>query len=268
MTQAALILHAIFVFGVAASGALALATVAYPSLTRAGRLVSTFTVAVGLLGLTARTIAAGHLPIFGTFENTYTAAWALMLAGVIVSYRTRVIGAWRMAAPWAIVLLLYGFRFRSEPVPLTISEQSFWVDIHVAFAWLAFTGFIAASTLSIAALAGKPVIGLEGDELDLAHQRLMLVSFLNFCATLILGSWYLYVLFGTFWKWEIVETLCLIAWLLYAILVHGRLFYGWAGRWYHVGVLGVLPVLLLSYWIWSVFPGTYHFFDIPLVRPY
>ena len=87
-------------------------------------------------------------------------------------------------------------------------------------------------------------------------------------ALLAVGSWYLYILFAVFWKWEIVETLTLIAWIGYGVVIHGRLFYRWHGRTLDIGVALLLPVLLLAFFIWSVFPGTYHYFDIPLVRPY
>ena len=37
------------------------------------------------------------------------------------------------------------------------------------------------------------------------------------------------------------------------------------GRRFFIAVLAVAVPLLLLYWVWSIFPGTYHFFDIPLL---
>lgn len=268
MSGIAVIAFGCFAFAVGIVAALALSSLAWPRIADLGRPVLAVTAAIGLAGLSARSVASGHLPIFGTFENTYTAAWFLVTAAVVVSYRTPAVRFWRVLAPWPLALLLYGARFRHEIVPLTISEQSLWVDIHVAFAWLAFTAFAIATTLSVVRISGRTVAGYDDGDLETAHQRMMLLGYLNFTATLAFGSWYLYVLFGTFWRWEIVETFSLIAWVLYAMLIHGRLFYGWSGRAYHAAVVAVLPVLLLAYWVWSVFPGTFHFFDIPLMRPY
>jgi ABC-type transport system involved in cytochrome c biogenesis permease subunit len=165
------------------------------------------------------------------------------------------------------VLLLWGIRYRTEAVPLTISEQSLWVDVHVVFAWLAFTSLLAASTMSLVGLLRRTP---EPDEVARADTlgRLLMVGLLSLTALIVLGSWVLYLLFGTFWKWEIVETLSLVAWVGYGLCVHVRLFHSWRGRKLYWSVLAVLPVLLLAFWVWSVFPDTYHYFDIPLVRPY
>lgn len=268
MSTLAIVSYAAFAAVVGLVAAIALSSLAIPRLVGLGRPAAALAAVVGLFGLSARSAAAGHLPIFGTFENTYTAAWFIVTAAALLSYRTPATRLWRIMSPWPVVLLLYGVRFRRELVPLTISEQSLWVDIHVAFAWLAFTALIVATTLSVVRILGRTVASYAEHDLEIAHQRILLLGYLNFTATLVFGSWYLYVLFGTFWRWEIVETFSFIAWLLYAILIHGRLFYGWAGRAYHSAVVGVLPILLLAYWVWSVFPGTYHFFDIPLLRPY
>lgn len=221
------------------------------------------------VGLVSRWASVGHPPIFGTFENTYSLAWALATSATVASImRPRWRGVWCWAAPWALASLLWGTRFRSAQVPLTISEQSLWVDVHVVFAWIALVLLLAASTLSILRLAGRRPLEMEGDDADVTLTNLLMAGFSALTALLAVGSWYLYVLFAVFWKWEIVETLTLIAWIGYGMVIHGRLFYRWRGRVLDIGVALLLPVLLLAFFIWSVFPGTYHYFDIPLVRPY
>jgi ABC-type transport system involved in cytochrome c biogenesis permease subunit len=269
MTALWQILYAAFGAVVAVLAGCALAGIAWPAALRIGRVALRVAVALGLLGLAARTWSAGHLPIFGTFENTYVASWCLIAGALWFSRRYGSDAGWRLIVPWAVALLLYGTRFRSGPVPLTISEQSMWVEIHVALAWVGFTALIGASVLSLRWLRrAVPAHLAPGEDDELVHQRLMLTGYLGLTAMLVTGSWYLYLLFGTFWRWEIVETLSLVAWLAYGMLIHGRLFYRWSGRWYHISVVAVLPVLLLAFWVWSVFPGTFHYFEIPLVRPY
>jgi len=220
-------------------------------------------------GLTLRWIVVGHPPIFGTFENTYAAAWALLSAAALAgAVSSRYAGVWRWASPWALALMLYGTRFRMEPLPLTISERAVWVEVHVLFAWIAFVCLLGATTASIVRIAGREPLGLDGDEADRLVSRLLYIGFASFTVMLALGSWYLYLLFGEFWRWEIVETLSLVAWLGYGVVIHGRLFMGWGGRKFAVSLLSLGPVLLLAYFVWSVYPNTFHFFDIPLMRPY
>lgn len=235
----------------------------------AGWWISLLAVFSGLAWLVLRTAESGHLPIFGTFENTFTAASALVTVAIVVEWRLpQARGVWRWAAPWSLALLLYGTRFRVEPVPLTISEQSLWVDVHVLFAWLAFVALLGASTLAMLRLAEKVPFGLDEEGADDLLGRLVVLGFLGLTLMLVLGSFYLYVLFAVFWRWEIVETLSLLAWLGYGLVAHARQFYRLGGRRLATAVVAILPLLLLAFWIWSVFPGTFHFFDIPLVRPY
>lgn len=248
---------------------LSIAVAPKPQLAKAGRLLTTVAAAVGVTGLVARTLVAGHLPIFGTFENAWTCAVALVLFSAVAP---RFLGGardmWRWMTPWSLIALIYGAQFRSDPVALTISEQSLWVDVHVLFAWLAFSALLCAASMSLIKVVGPNHPGTDIEESQRIHDRLLLGGYVAFTAMLVTGAFYLWVLFATLWRWEIVGVLSLLVWLLYGILIHGRLFYRWHGRGYHAGVLAILPVLLLAFWVWSLYPGTYHFFDIPLVRPY
>lgn len=234
-----------------------------------GRWVILGAAVAALLGFGVRWAVAGHPAIFGTFENTYALATALLLAAAIAGlWGPRFRDSWRWAAPWALAALLYGTRFRSDPVPLTISEQSLWVDVHVAFAWVALVSLLAASTGAIIRLSGRKPLGMESDDADRLITECLMAGFCAFTAMLVTGAWYSFVLFGVFWQWSTVETLSLTTWLGYALVIHGRLFYRWRGRRLDLAVVLVLPVLIAAYFIWSALPDAWHFFDIPLVKPY
>lgn len=267
MTVAFQVVYVVYFVGVVALGGLALVGVA-------GRLpgwsVHALRVAalIGAASLVLRSVEAGHLPIFGTFENTLTASVFLLAAAVLTSRARRTLGSWAWAVPWGLGLLLYGTRFSSDAIPLTISEQSLWVDVHVVFAWLAFSGLLLASTLSLSRVLGRAFWGLPADEADEYVARTLNLGFLALTATILIGAWYLYILFATFWRWDVVGTLSLAAWLGYGMVIHARYFYRLSGRGLAVAVLSVLPFLILMFWVWSVLPGTYHYFDVPLLKPY
>lgn len=224
--------------------------------------------AVGFVAVLVRWVEAGHLPLFGTFENTLTASASLLLAAVLTSRRRATTGSWAWAAPWALAMLLHGTRFRMEATPLTISEQSVWVDVHVFFAWIAFASLALASSMAVPRVLGRSFWGLEPDAADDRLSHALNLGFLSLTAMILVGAWYLYLLFAQFWRWDIVGTLCFLAWLGYGMVIHARLFYRLSGRGLAAAVLAVLPLLLLGFWIWSVFPGTYHYFDVPLLKPY
>ncbi len=253
------------------AGAVALSVIAlqWRSALRFGRFSTTAAALSATLGLAVRWAVSGHAPIFGTFENTYTLAWALLATATVVGFVRRDLeDLWRMAVPWALASMTYGLQFRSEPVPLTISEQSLWVDIHAVFAWIALVSFLGVTSLAAVRVIGGRPLGLPAERSDDLMTELLMIGYAGFTGMLATGAWYSFVLFGTFWQWDIVESLALVTWLSYGVVIHGRLFYRWGSRRFDMAVLLVLPLLIAAYFVWSFFPDTWHFFDIPLVKPY
>ena len=235
---------------------------------RGGVLAAALALVFSSIYLTLRWIAIGHPPIFGTFENTLAAAWFLLVLALAMLRVPALRGTWRVALPWAAVLLGWGLRYRAEPVPLTISEQSLWVDVHAFFAWCAFTPLIVLGSIAALRLIRR---GADWDGLrpsSTQTQVIVSAAFVAFTAMMATGSWYLNVLFGTFWQWGIVETVSLITWLLYGMVLHGILFRRWSTNWLMWVLMLLVAPLIVSFFVWSVFPGTFHFFDVPLVRPY
>lgn len=224
---------------------------------------------VGLLTVAAllRWIVTAHPPIFGTFENTIAAGWMIALY-VLIAAGVRDRGplgprSLRYLLAWVPMLLAYGWFFNMTPYPLTISERSIIVDIHVLFAWLAFAVLLHAAMVAL-------VVATRGaDDEPGADHRLfkgVATGFVLFSAMLAVGSIYSYLLFGTWYAWELVETFAFIGWLGYGAVIHARLLFGWKGKPLAYAVLSLLPVLLATFWIWSIYSNTYHFFDIPEIR--
>lgn len=254
---------------VLAALALSIAGIVRSSLLAVGRWTAVAALALATAAVGVRWYVAGHPPIFGNFENSLALAWVALFIAIVAGFVSpRLVNVWRWAVPWALAALLFGSRFRSEPVPLTISEQSLWVEVHVVLAWIGFVSLLGATSLAVVRLSGRAPLGLPDAEADSLLGDLLMAGFCGLTGMLATGSWYLFILFDSFWDWSVVETLSLVAWLGYAIVIHGRLFYRWHGRRLDVSVLLVLPVLIAAYFIWSVFPGTWHFFEIPLVKPY
>jgi len=238
-------------------------------LERVGLALVATAVACSTALIVLRWIQSGHPPLFGTFENTLAAAWSLLGFSVVCGRTPDARDVWRFAAPWAFAAMAWGTRYPMDPVPLTISEQSLWVDIHVLFAWFAFVPLLVVGTMALAevVLPGRRRHSSAEGEQALT-QRLLMWGFFGFTGMLATGAWYLNTLFGTLWQWGVVETLSLIAWLVYGVILHGVLWRRWRGPGLRWALALTIPILLLAFFIWSVFPGTFHFFDIPLVRPY
>ena len=247
-----------------------------------------------LAAAAVRWIGIGHPPVFGTYEATLSASWFLLLF-VAFSWRS-VHRHFRLlvlcSVPMALLLLLYGLVFfNTERMPLTISELSLWVDFHALFSWLAFAPFTLAFCLSGVYLwstrsgAAAPAPFLCGSEsggkttepespkrqLDIIDElafRYINFGFVSHTIMFALGSYYSSILFGSWWLWDPVFSISLMAWLLVGLYIHLRLFYNWNGRraaWLFVLVFSVMN---FSYWGLVYLPtgsgGTFHVFDIDL----
>jgi ABC-type transport system involved in cytochrome c biogenesis permease subunit len=205
---------------------------------------------------------AGHLPIFGTYESALSLAAAVMIVTVIWENR----GRRRMlftslAALVAAALLAQGRRFDPTPYALTISERSWVVDLHAIVAWVAF-GVLAVNNFA----ALRLVLG-RGEEPAVLKRWLVVslqIGFVLHTGMLISGSIYKFLLFGTAWSFDPIESLAIVAWLAYGTLLHLHLFAGWNGRRLAGWCLGVFVLLIVSYRCIVYFPprSSYHILDM------
>lgn len=211
---------------------------------------------------------AGHPPLMGTFEVAL--ADTLLLWLVALGWARRRPAQRRVAAmlglPGAAVLA-QGLAFPTRPVPLTISEQSWWVDLHALVAYLGLAFYLAAA----AAAARRLAVGAEPGEgalLDEAQHGLTAVGFFFHTALMVTGAWYSVHVFGAFWRWDPIEALALVSWLAFALALHARLFFRWRGRRLAVALLLCAATALALYkgvpWLG---PITFHRFDLSFAGP-
>ena len=208
-----------------------------------------------------RLAEVGHLPLFGTYESALSVALAVSLASLAWERRAGFrAGVAPLGALVVALLLAQGLRFDPTPFALTISERSWVVDVHAIVAWAAF-GLLAAN-----AAAAVRVLSPGGEAQAPALLRTLEVGFVLHSAMLASGSIYKFLLFGSAWSFDPVETLGLAAWAGYATLLHLQLLAAWTPRRLAAWCLLAFAVLAVSYRCLVYFPGwaTYHVFDVSL----
>lgn len=172
--------------------------------------------ALVLLGslMAVRWVRSGHPPVFGTFETDLADTFVLLLMGLWLS---REAGERYLLGPLAVASLTLGHTFllRPEATPLTISERSLWIDVHAALAWLAWSFYFHSALLSFREVGPR-------------ERALQLLGFAFLAQTAMgfTGVYYATLLFASPWSWDPVQTLGLLSWLLCALALHFRLFFG------------------------------------------
>ncbi|MDZ4180764.1 MAG: cytochrome c biogenesis protein CcsA [Coriobacteriia bacterium] len=226
-------------------------------------------------GIAWRWQAIGHPPVMGSFENSMVCAWFLV-AGTLLLRRVR---EWRSlpvgVLPASVIVIVWGMRFSANRLELTISERSLWIDLHALVAWIAFfaaTAAVWACVLSVVRAweerRGRPLAAAAtlparkwADEMVM---QAVTYSFLGVTALLASGAWYSWLLFGETWRWDLVEVLGLITWIVLGLAVHARMFYGWRGLRLAILYMAAYLGIVSMYWLLALFPfASYHFFELP-----
>ena len=215
---------------------------------------------------------SGHPPILGVFEATLMAAWTIILYGLLFDRgKDSCDGGLfqRYSSIAALITLLYGLLFDTSVKPLVISEQSLWVYFHALFSWVAYGFYMLSLFAAIVVIFQRDREGKGHGRQDIrlaivewALHKGLLYGFVAQTVFFILGAYYSTLLHGAWWVWDPVEYLFIISWFLYAIAIHGRIFFAWKSTKVAAWVVAAFVVLLLLYWGLSFVPwATYHIFD-------
>ena len=224
-----------------------------------GRLAFFLTAAAFILhtlALGARTLAAGRLPFSNMYEFTSLFAWGIALVFLAVARRYAIKALGAFVLPLIFALLGYAAVLPREIRPLVPALQSYWLQLHVFTAILAYGGFGISFGVAIMyllkegqELAGNlssPLYRLLPDlkTLDELNYNAIAFAFPFMTLVLITGAIWAERAWGAYWSWDPKETWALITWLIYAVYLHARLTYGWKGhRAAWMALIGFLAVL-------------------------
>ena len=202
---------------------------------------------------------AGYTPVTNRFEALIFFSWLLVAVYLIIQlrYTLPVLGAF-VTPPALALLLLASFGTKEIVLPerLAVLLPSRWLMFHVWFA------FIGDALLGVSAcFAGMYLIQERQlkskkigpfyyrlpplDILDRLSYRCISIGFPFLTLGILTGSIWLKTVQGGYIDWQDGrQTTTLLAWFLYAALLHGRLIAGWRGRrvaW--MNIIGFLVIL-------------------------
>jgi cytochrome c-type biogenesis protein CcsB len=234
-----------------------------------------WSMAVGLVNHTLAILAAildqGLLAV-ATFNGALLVfAWALVAASLLAFWRhpIQVLGA--LVAPLAALIVSGSLIFPSRMGVVSPTLRSFWVYLHII---LAFGG---SAALTLAGLGGILYLLQERqlknknfgffyrrlpslEQLDALNYRCLTVGFPLLTGAIVTGSLYAQMTLGRFWSWDPKELFTLVAWLIYAVLLHERLAVGWRGRRAALMAIGGFLFLMITLVGANLWLSSYHSF--------
>jgi cytochrome c-type biogenesis protein CcsB len=222
--------------------------------------------------LALRYIEAGHMPVANLHESLSFFAW--MVVGFFLLFRSyykkiEVMGVF--VSPLALLLVIWAAALPHEILPLPPALRSWWLPIHVTFAFLGDAIFALAFCAGVIYLIqerlvkSKRVGTISGrlpslEVLDEINYRALTIGFPLLTIGIVTGAVWAEYAWGSYWSWDPKETWSLITWLLYAALLHGRLTVGWRGRKAAIlAIVGFCAILFTFLGVNLLLPGLHSY---------
>ena len=223
----------------------------------------------------ARYLAVGNLPWASDYETANAGAWFVVLFTLLALWKRRELRCIAVGTvPFALILLGFGVMRSPQLVPMAATLKSFWLGVHVLFAWLAFSSYAVAFGLGIVYLAKErqspnPFYQRFPDlpVLDELMFKYLIFGFITDALMIASGAIWAKELWGNYWSWDPVETWSLITWLVYGLAIHLRVTMGWRGQRLAWILIFALTGNLMSFFgINLITRTTVHMFNVPLAR--
>ena len=130
--------------------------------------------------------------------------------------------------------------FTAEPLPLPPAFRIFWFQLHTLTASIAYGAFLVAGTMALAIML-KPAEGSP----KLATT--MALGYIALTLSMLLGSIWGELSWGSYWGWSLKEIWTLTLWLIGTLYFHTRALPRWRERWNLA-----LPLLMASITLFSL----------------
>lgn len=216
--------------------------------------------AVHLGGLIARAFALGAFPITSVHDGL--SALAFLSAGIAVAVSQKKGGIPQVAllsAPLITLLTIVSCLVEpNQAVPEAL--RSTWLGVHIGLALLGDAAIAVAGVVSMVYLVqerrlkqkkpkSKAGTGLHTlpalEVLDRVSVQLLKFGFPLMTLGLLSGALYGKQVWGYYWNWDPRNTVSLMVWVLYAVMLQARLVSGWRGRRAAIlTVVGVIAILI------------------------
>ena len=198
-------------------------------------------IAVHFISMIIYAIATGHVPIQNLSQSLSVAAFFLGCMFLFFQYKfdLRILGVFASILLFAIMLAVWVIP--EAPVEKNAILKGFWFYAHIILVFAGEAALALACGTGILYLLQEKGIKTKSpgfffkrlpslDLLDNVGYTCITIGFALLSVGLVTGFIYAKSVWGRFWSWDPKEIFSVGSWLVYAALLHLRLYSGWRGR--------------------------------------
>lgn len=187
-------------------------------------------------------LGMGHLPIRGPYECLTFSAGVIVIFYLVaeLKIKTRAFGAFIL--PLVFILMVFATlssQIDRQIFPMPEVLQGNYINYHLSSCFIGYGAFAVSFVASILFLIrrGGGNVKSEGvggaipsrRVLDNISYKMIAIGFVMFTILIVTGMFRSKIIWGSYWEWDAVQTWSLIAWLVYAVILHGRFTWKWSG---------------------------------------
>ncbi|MFH0729682.1 MAG: c-type cytochrome biogenesis protein CcsB [Pseudomonadota bacterium] len=216
-------------------------------------------------------LGIGHAPLSNLYESLVFFACTIVVLYLFLERRhlNRILGVF--AAPIAFLAMAYASLapgINDQIQPLIPALKSNWLIAHVITCFIGYAAFAVAFGIGLMFLVKQrdskntgPFLSLFPplDTLDELILQLVKFGFLFLTVGIITGAVWANSAWGRYWGWDPKETWSLVTWLVYAAMLHFRIFLSWRGKVFAIfSIIGFLAVLFTYFGV-NYLPGLHSY---------
>jgi cytochrome c-type biogenesis protein CcsB len=193
------------------------------------------------VSLVIGTVSYGHLPVHNLYETLLFFSWTVSFSFLLFTYKygIKILGVY--ATPLVAIILTATSFIPHGPSADGKLFDSLWLVAHIGIIFIGEAALGLACGIGILYIIQENAIKSKKpgffykrlpslELLDSAGYAAIVTGFTMLSIGLATGFIYAKSVWGRFWSWDPKEVWSGITWLIYAILLHERLFVGWKGR--------------------------------------
>lgn len=253
--------HLFFILTVALYGG---ATVAYLAcLVRTAPVLTLWAGRILAVGFTAHLLSTIHLaskmkylPLTNMQESLSFFSLAVVGSFIFFERRYKVTTLGSFVVPVALMMLIASSSLHVEARQLPPILQSNWFWIHALLAFVSYACFTIAAGVAVMYLIQRYFLKTKHfgalfqklpslETMDEISYRCLTIGFPLLTVAIISGSIWSEKAMGSYWIWDQKQTWSMIIWIIYAVLLHGRLTIGWRGK--RAAILSILGFIVILF---------------------